>query len=121
MKRDEIANTIIFWDDDDMADFCILPQFDIITKDNGKKYYDWNFTSDYIDAVAANTEFLIRDQNSRILKDQLIDYKGCTKPVNVTYDIEWAMQNAENTVKANKKEEKRKLKAQIEKHINPEQ
>lgn len=122
MIRDDIQNTITFIDDDEVTDFCVIPNFNLIN-DNDHQYYDWSFTDDYEDAVAAKTEFLIRDENSKILKDKLLCYKGCTKPLgtNINYDIEWKMSNIEKHMKEKAAEAKKKMKANIEKHISPEQ
>lgn len=121
MIKDDSKNRIIFVDDDEMLDFCVIPDFKLVkNEETGKEYYDWFYTDDYIDAQAANTQFFIRDKNSKILKDKLIGYRGCTRPIdNVYYDFDWEMENVEKRVKQQKKEEKNKLKAQIEKHIEP--
>ena len=117
MIRDDVKNRLIFYDDDDIRDWCVLPCFELIEDNDGRQYYDWNFTDDYNDAIAGGAQLLVRDPDSRILKDQLIGYRGCTKPFAISYDFDNKMEEVMNACKKRAKEEKNKLKAKIEKHI----
>lgn len=88
MKIDKLNNSFIFENDDDLYDFAVIPEYVIVTDEMGNQGMGWNFTEDFLDAIAGNAEFLMNDLNSRCLKHKAIDYKGISKPINISGNFE---------------------------------
>lgn len=91
MRLDQKRNAIYFDNDDEFYTFAVNP---LLTVSNGDNipYMDWDFTQSYKNALAANTEFIICDDNSMTCKNQSVSYRTITKPVcvknyNRLYDI----------------------------------
>lgn len=110
MKTDTINNRIIFDNDDDLYQFAVVPEYVLINDEFGNQYFDWNFTDACQDAIAANCEFIMNDLNSRYLKHGTIDYKGITKPINISGNFDTIFDNIDKEFEAkeNKKSKKSK-------------
>lgn len=100
MKKDTKNNAIIFDNDDDLFKFAIVPSYVLLTDENGNQYAGWNFTDEYNDALAANTEFLINDLKSRYLKNQSIEFKGISKPIKILGNYEQIFEDIDNELEA---------------------
>lgn len=87
MIVDKEQNIIYFDNDDEFYDFCVDPKLiPIQTKHydiNGNPVYycDWNYRDLYNQALANNSTFIIKDENSQIFKHGEISYRTITKPV----------------------------------------
>lgn len=110
MKINKDNNTFIFEDDDDLYKFAVIPEYVIVTDEMGNQGMGWNFTEDYLDAVAGNGEFLMNDLNSRYLKHQAIDFKGISKPINICGNFEKIFEDIDNEFECNDKKCKKSKK-----------
>jgi hypothetical protein len=103
MKIDKNNNTFIFENDDELYNFAVIPEYVVVTDEMGNQGMGWNFTEDYLDAVAGNGEFLMNDLNSRCLKHQVIDFRGVSKPINICGNYEKIFEDIDNEFECNDK------------------
>lgn len=82
MRIDQSKNAIFFDNDDEFYQFAVNPLLTVTNGDN-IPYSDWNFTDGYNSALAANTDFIICDDNSKTYKNQSVSYRTITKPVTI--------------------------------------
>ena len=79
-------STIFFDNDDDFTMFAIDPTLkarEVIAPDGTVSYAcDWDFSWAYKNAIANNKIFVIKDPNSRILKNGDLGYRATTKKIN---------------------------------------
>lgn len=82
MRIDQSKNAIFFDNDEEFYQFAVNPLLSVTNGDD-IPYTDWNFTDCYNSAVAANTDFIICDDNSNTYKNQCVSYRTITKPVKI--------------------------------------
>ena len=85
---DKNGNVIIYFDnDEEFYEFCVDPKLIPIAYksniSNSTKYYvDFNFSEEYKKAISEGKRFIIKDQNSQILKHGEISYRTITKRID---------------------------------------
>jgi hypothetical protein len=82
MRIDQKRNAIFFDNDDEFYQFAVNPLLTVTNGDN-IPYTDWSFTDVYNSALAAKTDFIICDSNSKTYKNQCVSYRTITKPVTI--------------------------------------
>lgn len=97
---------LMYFDTDaDFHSFCVIPQYKIVQSETGQTYYDFDFTSDYLNALAAGTKFTIRDKNSNVLKHKAVSFGSITKPVQNLKMYSSTIDKKSNTVNTVNEEE----------------
>ena len=86
MLKVKNPNKIFFDNDDEFYEFCVNQRLNVVEEKNPEtgetEYYtDFKFNQCYIDALAENKTFVIKDKNSQILKRGYVSYRTITKPV----------------------------------------
>jgi len=83
----EVKDNIIYFDNDnEFYEYAVVPQLVTIpytSRDGSERYYtDFNFSTEYNDAVNNNMIFMIKDENSQICKRGRVSYRTITKDVS---------------------------------------
>ena len=83
---DDTDNIMYFDNDDCFADFCLNPNYVIVTvKCNDgvdRMFADYTFTDAYLNAVKCGKRFCVRDLHSHVNKDGYLAYKSATKKID---------------------------------------
>lgn len=85
-KYMEAINNIIYFDsDNEFYDYAVIPELISIayTDKNGiERYYtDFNFTTQYNNAVNNGMRFVIKDEDSQIYKHGCVSYRTISKEI----------------------------------------
>ena len=78
-------NIMYFANDDEFAEFCINPcpvVSQVLVAGKPVYFENYQFTKQYLDAVANGIRFCIKDLRSHVNKDGLLGYRTCTKPID---------------------------------------
>jgi len=78
-------NIIYFDSDNEFYDYCVVPELvpvQYIDSEGNEKYYsDFNFTSQYNNAVNNGMRFVIKDEDSQIYKHGCVSYRTISKDI----------------------------------------
>lgn len=79
-------NIMYFVNDDDFAVWCMDPEIKVYneldTLGNPITVCDYEFSKQYLDAVAAGKRFCIQDLTSHVNKDGYLGYRSTTKKID---------------------------------------
>lgn len=78
----ETRNNYIIFDNDDEFYNAVVVQELKVKQNNGIYYTDWDFSSLYNKAIEDGKEFIIRDEDSQIVKRGEVAYRLITKPID---------------------------------------
>ena len=86
----KITNRMYFDNDEDFYRFAVVPAVVIksVNNPNGttRRYFDFELSSTYKNAVDNGQVFIIKDPNSQIYKHQAVSYRTITKPIQNLYE-----------------------------------
>lgn len=78
-------NIIYFDSDNEFYDYCVVPELvpvQYIDSEGNEKYYsDFNFTSQYNNAVNNGMRFVIKNEDSQIYKHGCVSYRTISKDI----------------------------------------
>ena len=72
------GNIIYFDNDEEFYEFAVIPE--LVTKDG--KYFDFELSSQYKNALKSGKKFCIKDEDSQILKHAAVSYRTITKDID---------------------------------------
>lgn len=77
---------MFFSSDDEFYNFCVVPV--LVTRESTNpntgetiRYFDFDFTYEYLNALKNGVQFIIKDEDSQIFKHGAVSYRTITKPV----------------------------------------
>lgn len=80
-------NNILYFDNDEaFYNWCVVPQLKTCeytdNLGNIKYFVDFDFTHEYLDAIAKGLRFIIKDEDSQICKHKAVSYRTITKNID---------------------------------------
>ena len=82
----EVKDTTIYFDNDnEFYEYAVIPQLitiPFIDKSGVERYYtDFNFSTQYNDAINNGMKFIIKDEDSQICKHGAVSYRTIAKEI----------------------------------------